>query len=186
GLALVKRLVEKHGGRITARSDGPGRGSEFTVTLPVAAEAPGMRNESHAPPAVADSVLRVPSSALKRVLVVDDNADAADSLALLLEMSGHTVRTAHDGEAAVAAAGEFRPHVVLCDIGLPKISGHEVCRRIRGQPWGRGLTLVAVTGRGMEVDKRTALESGFDHHLTKPVDPTAVVSLLAAAPPYPA
>jgi PAS domain S-box-containing protein len=182
GLALVKRLVEKHGGRITARSDGPGRGSEFTVTLPVAGAAPGLRNETPAPRA-ADAALPALPPGVKRVLVVDDNADAADSLALLLEMTGHTVRTAHDGEAAVAAAGEFRPHVVLCDIGLPKISGYEVCRRIRGQPWGRGLTLVAVTGRGMETDRRTALEAGFDHHLTKPVDPTAVVTLLAAPLP---
>jgi CheY-like chemotaxis protein/two-component sensor histidine kinase len=180
GLNLVKRLVEKHGGRIEVRSAGPGRGSEFTVTLPVARNAEvGMRNDTPDPPGGGDSALRVPTSAFKKVLVVDDNADAAGSLALLLELTGHAVRTAHDGEAAVAAAGEFRPDVVLCDIGLPKISGYEVCRRIRGLPWGRTLTLVAVTGRGLEADKRAALESGFDHHLTKPVDLTAVVTLLA-------
>ena len=186
GLALVKRLVEKHGGRITARSDGPGRGSEFTVTLPVAQGTSGKEQGTSGERGSDLVPSSLPLAPSRRVLVVDDNADAADSLALLLEMTGHTVRTAHDGEAAVAAAGEFRPHVVLCDIGLPKISGYEVCRRIRGQPWGRGLTLVAVTGRGLEADKRTALESGFDHHLTKPVDPTAVVTLLAAASPYPA
>jgi CheY-like chemotaxis protein len=106
--------------------------------------------------------------------VVDDNADAADSLGQLLEMLGNEVRTAYDGEAGIAAAEAFRPDVVLMDIGMPKLNGHEACRRIREQPWGKGMLLVALTGWGQDDDRRKTAAAGFDHHLVKPVDPQAL------------
>jgi CheY-like chemotaxis protein len=117
---------------------------------------------------------------VQRVLVVDDNADSAESLAMLLQMSGHEVFMAHDGEAAIQAADAHRPEVVLLDIGLPKVNGHDVCRHIRAQPWGRDIMLVALTGWGQDNDRRRSHEAGFDGHLVKPVGPDALLALLAS------
>src|SRR5690606_17534168 len=116
-----------------------------------------------------------------RVLVVDDNEDGAESLAMFLQIGGHEVKTAYDGEAAVAAAEAFRPEVVLLDIGMPKLNGYEACRRIRESDWGRDMVLIAQTGWGQEEDKRRTLEAGFDQHLVKPVDPVALMKIVAEA-----
>jgi CheY-like chemotaxis protein len=115
----------------------------------------------------------------RRILVVDDNADAAESLGMMLELMGGVVRTAHDGQAAVEAARDFRPDVVFLDIGLPKLSGYEACRRIRAEPWAAGTLIVALTGWGQEADRRRSREAGFDHHSVKPVDPADLSRLLA-------
>jgi CheY-like chemotaxis protein len=171
GLTLVQRLVEMHGGCVEARSDGPGKGSEFVVRLPVVREV----NES-APAQVVDKVNK-PSA--RRILIVDDNRDSADSLGMLLSMMGNKVYTAQDGLEAVGAAAAFRPDVVLLDIGLPKLNGYEACRRIREQEGGERMLLVALTGWGKEEDRQRSKEAGFDHHLTKPVEFTALQKLLA-------
>jgi DNA-binding response OmpR family regulator len=113
-----------------------------------------------------------------RILVVDDNRDSADSLAMMLRIMGNEIRTAYDGEEAVAAAGEFRPDVVLLDIGLPKLNGYEACRHIREQPWSKSVVLIAMTGWGQEEDRRRSQEAGFDKHMVKPVDPQALMNLL--------
>src|SRR6516165_3656755 len=181
GLALVRGLVEMHGGRVEARSGGVGRGSEFTVTLPVA-EAP-----MQATPEPGDDGEPTGCRSKYRILVVDDNPDAADSLTMMLTMMGHDIQKAYDGLEAVQAAAKFRPDVVLLDIGLPQMNGYEAARHIRQQPWGRPMTLIAVTGWGQEEDRRRALEAGCDEHLSKPVDPAALEKLLAAlAVPVPA
>ncbi len=172
GLALVKRLVEMHGGRIEARSGGLGNGSEFVVTLPVVVE------ESRPQPEAGDDGSD-PKTSL-RILVVDDNRDGADSLADMLGFMGGDTRTAYDGEEAVAAAVEFRPDVILLDIGLPKLNGYEACRRIRAQANGRKVVLIAQTGWGQIEDRQRTQEAGFDHHLVKPVGPAALMKLLAA------
>jgi PAS domain S-box-containing protein len=173
GLTLVKRLVEMHGGRIEARSEGPGRGSEFVVRLPAAAGAPGPQAEGGNGEAAAQK-----KSSL-RILIVDDNRDSADSLVMLLRLMGNDTRTAYDGQQGVDVAGEFRPDVMLLDIGLPKLDGYEACRRIRGEPWGKNVVLVAVTGWGQEEDRRRSHEAGFNYHMVKPVDPEALMKLLA-------
>jgi PAS domain S-box-containing protein len=172
GLTLVKRLVELHGGTITARSDGLGRGSEFEVRLPTLSEAP----RPQAPVAVEAPSPQTP----RRILIVDDNEDGAESLAMLLEASGHEAHEVHDGLAAIAAAEHLRPDLVLLDIGLPRMNGYDVCRRIRQQPWGRDLMLVALTGWGQEEDRQRSKEAGFDAHLVKPVDFDLLDRLLAA------
>jgi PAS domain S-box-containing protein len=170
GLTLVQRLVELHGGTVEARSEGIGRGSDFVVTLPLAAvecaNEPEMGEDE-----------RVPDREPRRILVVDDNRDAADSLCMLLKARGHEVRVAYDGLEAVGAAVAFAPDVVLLDIGLPKLSGYEAAPRIR-EARGEAVLLVAVTGWGQEEDRRRAREAGFDHHLTKPVDPAAIARLI--------
>jgi CheY-like chemotaxis protein/nitrogen-specific signal transduction histidine kinase len=171
GLCLVKRLVEMHGGRIEARSDGPSLGSEFVVRLPVVIEA--CQPEERAP----DRSEAARSSL--RILIVDDNRDNADSLAMLLRIMGNTTRTAYDGQEAVTAVGEFRPDVILLDIGLPKLNGYEACRRIRAQSGGAGVVMVAQTGWGQAEDRQRTQDAGFDHHLVKPVDPLALMKLLA-------
>jgi CheY-like chemotaxis protein len=173
GLSLVRGLVELHDGSITARSGGPGKGSEFTVHLPVVDVA------APAPPEPSGEGQVSGFGSMCRILVVDDNRDAADSLGLLLQLAGHETHTAHDGLEAVQAAGAIRPDVVLLDIGLPKISGYEAARRIREEPWGKDLILIALTGWGQEEDKRRATEAGFNRHLTKPVDPTVLEKVLA-------
>jgi two-component system CheB/CheR fusion protein len=175
GLSLVRGLVEMHGGRVEARSDGPGKGSEFVVRLPtVAAPAPAAR------PADPEADARGPAL---RILVVDDNEDSADSLATLLELTGHTTRTAYDGLAAVETAAEFRPDVILLDIGLPRLDGYEACRRIRKEPWGERMMLIAQTGWGQEEDRNRAKDAGFDHHLIKPIAPAELRKLLAGLKP---
>ncbi|MBC5781493.1 PAS domain-containing protein [Ramlibacter sp. USB13] len=173
GLALVRRLVELHGGSVTVQSAGIGHGSTFFVTLPQAAAFP---RAAIAPAAAADAQAQV---AGRRVLVVDDNVDAAETLETMLALAGHATRTAHDGHAAIEVARDFLPDVVFLDIGLPGISGLDVARRFRGDPALAGAFLVALTGWGTEDDKRMCLESGFDLHLTKPVDIAAVERALA-------
>jgi PAS domain S-box-containing protein len=162
GLSLARGLVELHGGTLSAESAGPGRGSTFTLRLPLAEVQPG------APAASADTP---DARALPlRVLVVDDNTDAADSLALMLRLNGHEVETANDGPAALQAAPRFGPDVVLLDIGMPGMNGYEVAVRLRDQVAGQRALLVALTGWGQDDDRRRAMDAGFDHHLTKPVD----------------
>ena len=172
GLTLVKRLVELHGGRIEARSEGLGKGTEFVVRLPVVVGESGLKTRTEEDEAAA------PKSSL-RILIVDDNRDGADSLVMLLRIMGNDTRTAYDGQQGVDVAGEFRPDVMLLDIGLPKLNGYEACRRIREQPWGKGVVLIAVMGWGQEDDLRRSHEAGFDHHMVKPVDPQDLMKLLA-------
>ncbi len=173
GLSLVKGLVGMHGGSVEARSDGPGKGSEFIVRLPVPVQRQAER------PKQADGFRETLARPKCRILVVDDLPDTADSLTLMLELMGHHIRTAHDGLEAVQMAERFRPDVVLLDIGLPKLNGYEAARRIREQPWGQQMVLVAVTGWGQEEDKRRSQEAGFNSHLVKPVEPAALERLLA-------
>ncbi len=173
GLALVKGLVEMHGGTVEAHSEGPGRGSTFVVSLPV---APG--------PAGGEPAAARPGHAKggrNRILVVDDNRDAAASLGMMLSLLGNDTRTAHDGLQALELAEAFRPDVILLDIGLPKLNGYDACRRIRRESWGRGMLIVAATGWGGEDDRRRSREAGFDHHLVKPVDPVQLQELLRGA-----
>jgi CheY-like chemotaxis protein len=172
GLNLVRGLVEMHRGRVEAHSDGAGQGSEFVVRLP-ALFGPG-RGQPHG---AEDGDARRCSP--YRILVVDDNRDGADTLAMMLKLMGHETRTAHDGLEAVAAAEAFRPDVVLLDIGLPRLNGYDVARRIRGQRWGEGMVLIAQTGWGQEEDKRRSKEAGFNFHMVKPLDPAALEKLLA-------
>lgn len=171
GLSLVKRLVEMHGGTVTARSEGRGTGAEFVVRLPTLLE-------ELAGPARAEPIQSAQAQP-QRVLVVDDDHDSADCLALLLQAAGHTVAVARDGQAALERAEVFAPDVMLLDIGLPRLDGYEVCRRLRAQPWGRQMHVVALTGWGQEDDRRRTREAGFDRHLVKPVDPTALLRALA-------
>jgi PAS domain S-box-containing protein len=174
GLSLVKGLVELHGGSVEAKSAGPNRGSEFIVRLPVAAET---AIQELAPPVEEDAELPAPKC---RVLIVDDNRDSADSLAMILQIMGHEVGTAYDGEQAVEAARASRPDVVLLDIGMPRLNGYDACRRIREQIWGQGMFLIALTGWGQKEDCRRTEEAGFNQHMVKPVDPAELLKLLAS------
>jgi PAS domain S-box-containing protein len=175
GLSLVRGLVTLHGGRVEARSDGPGRGSEFIVRLPIGAP---LRETSEIETAAEGPVV----GAGLKILVVDDNRDAADACAALLELSGHHVRTAYTGRRALELAEAFHPHVLLLDIGLPDIDGYRLASQIRAAPWGRGITLIAITGWGQEGDRRRAIDAGCDHHLTKPIAPETVESILQSLP----
>ncbi|MCI0699633.1 MAG: ATP-binding protein [Planctomycetia bacterium] len=175
GLTVVKQLIEMHGGQVEATSEGLGRGSEFIVRLPVLQEvAPETPND----PANAQPLPRVS----RRVLVVDDNQDAADSLAELLRLAGHDVQTAYNGTAALELARKHSVEVILLDLGLPGMSGHEVARRVREQAGQRSVMLIALTGWGQPEDRRRTQEAGFDHHLTKPADPVVISKLLAILP----
>jgi|RhiMethySRZTD1v2_1073278.scaffolds.fasta_scaffold02643_9 PAS domain S-box-containing protein len=171
GLSLARRLVEMHDGTIVAASGGLGHGSEFTVRLPIAR---GARPAEPAPAVQPDQQI---APLQRRVLVVDDNGEAADMLAMLLTEVGCEVHTAYRGETAISEADRFRPDLVLLDIGLPDISGEEVCRRIRAFPWGAAVVIVAVTGWGQEHDRLRSAVAGFDQHLVKPVDPDVLVAL---------
>jgi CheY-like chemotaxis protein len=179
GLTLVKSLVEMHGGRVEAHSHGPGEGSEFVVRLPVVSAVRRERSPAR------EEVGRVGRSPGLRVLVVDDNRDAATTLAMLLRLMGHAVQTTYDGPAAVETARVFQPQVVLLDIGLPAMNGYEVARILREEFGPDGIVLIAVTGYGQEDEKRLSLEAGCHHHLTKPVDPTTLLQLLAHQEPLP-
>jgi signal transduction histidine kinase/CheY-like chemotaxis protein len=174
GLALVHGIVTLHDGKVEARSNGVGRGSEFIVRLPVVAIETG---SSEPLPASAGQTLRTLVS--RRVLVVDDNRDSAESLALLLRLAGHLVETAHDGAEAIDAAERFQPDAILLDIGMPRLSGYEVCERIRARSWGQSILMIAQTGWGQAQDRARTLEAGFDAHLTKPLDPDVVQQMLA-------
>ena len=172
GLSLTRKLVEMHGGDITASSEGRGKGSHFTVRLP-------LLEASQLPPA--ESAADKPASAPGdlRILVADDNRDAAETMTMLLEMMGHVVRRVHDGEAALEVAATFDPELVLLDIGMPGLNGYEVCQRLRAQPNGAARTVVAVTGWGQPHDLQKSKEAGFDHHLVKPVDIQVLTGLIA-------
>jgi PAS domain S-box-containing protein len=173
GLALARGLVDLHGGSIEARSDGPGRGSEFVVRLPFASL--GQPAEpAREPPA--------PAASGRRIMVADDNDDAAQSLAMLLRSAGHEVVVANDGAEAVDLAARARPDLAILDIGMPRLDGYEVAAKLRQMPWGRDIGLVALTGWGQEHDKRRAAEAGFDVHVTKPLDPDALERLVETRP----
>jgi CheY-like chemotaxis protein len=161
GLTLVERLVRMHGGEVTVRSEGIGRGTEFRVRLPLA-------DRPARPEAAAPSAGRAVRGL--RILVADDSVDSALTLHALLSAAGHDVQAVHDGFAALQRAAEFRPHVLVLDIGMPGLNGYDTCRRIRAEPWGRNAVIIAVTGWGADEDRRRSREAGFDAHLVKPVD----------------
>lgn len=169
GLALVRGLTQLHGGSVAAFSSGPGTGSEFVIRLPLAADA--------TTPA-ADVEPQMPQASGMRIVVIDDNADAAESLCVVLELEGHEVRTAADGVAGLALIDEFAPQAVILDIGLPRMNGYEVARRIRLAHRDAEILLIAVTGWGQQQDKQIASDAGFDHHFTKPVDPRELQRVL--------
>ncbi|HYM48608.1 MAG TPA: response regulator, partial [Burkholderiaceae bacterium] len=171
GLTVVRRLVEMHGGTVKANSEGLGKGSEFSVTLPLAAAQADLARSSDAP-----------ANGSRRILIADDNEDSAASLAMLLNIMGNDARTAPDGLAALDLGATFAPEMVLLDIGMPKLDGYDAARRIREQPWGAHLVLVALTGRSQDEDRRLSHEAGFDFHLVKPVEPAALEKLLAIVP----
>jgi PAS domain S-box-containing protein len=171
GLTLVKRLVEMHGGSIAVRSEGPGKGTEFLLRLPI----------------IVDHVLEttaaidnddVHAKAFFRILVADDHVHSNESLTKILQLMGHEIQSAFDGEEAFRVAEQFAPRVALLDIGMPKLNGYDLCRRIREQPWGKKMILVALTGWGGERDRQRGLEAGFDGHLTKPVPPEQLEQLI--------
>jgi signal transduction histidine kinase/ActR/RegA family two-component response regulator len=167
GLTVVRRLIEMHGGNVSAASEGVGLGAEFTITLPGLCEPP---------PQAAGKTARKVAAIPRRVLVVDDNVDSAETMAEILKLWGHEVQTAHDGVAALEAARAHRPDAVLLDVGLPVMDGYEIARRLRQE--GLATLLVAVTGFGTAEDRRRAEEAGFDTHLTKPVSPDALRRVL--------
>ena len=160
-----------------AKSDGPGHGAEFIVRLPLAPAPAAGADLGARPDAGPESLVKA------RVLVADDNEDAAQSLGMLLEIMGCQVRTAPDGAAALDVAAEFRPDLALLDLGMPRVDGFDLARRIRAEPWGRGMTLVAVTGWGQQQDRKRSADAGFDHHLVKPIGPEAVRSLVTGSIP---
>jgi CheY-like chemotaxis protein len=168
GLALSRQLVQLHGGSIEATSEGRGRGSEFVIRLPAA--APSAESAQLSGPAA--------EAGRRSVLVVDDNVDAADGLGMVLQLRGHDVRVAYDGQSALREVETRRPDVMLLDIGLPGMNGYELARRVRGTPGGDGILLVAVTGWGQEEARAQTREAGFDDHLTKPVDTNQVMRLI--------
>ena len=191
GLALVRKLLEMHGGTVTASSEGDGLGSEFLIRLPVIANdtvrvsaTAGSQANGHAgsvdAPAAEDA--SITPQVRRRILVADDNSDALESLATLLELGGHEVFSAADGALALESAERNLPEVALLDIGMPQLDGYEVARRIRAQPWGRSITLVALTGWGQDSDRRRSGEAGVDSHLVKPLDLDKLTELLGRLP----
>ncbi len=176
GLALARKLVRLHGGDIEVRSEGAGRGSEFTVTLPVAASA---QRAGRAAGAAGSAASESPAFAGRSILVVDDQLDNATSLTILLRRLGHSVETALSGAEALETAAKLRPEVVLLDIGMPEMDGFEVCRRLRAEPWGKHLFVVALSGWGRDSDRRRADDAGFDAHFVKPLDVSKLEATLA-------
>jgi CheY-like chemotaxis protein/two-component sensor histidine kinase len=179
GLTLAQRLVVMHGGSIEAKSAGVGHGSEFIVHLPIAAPLAASSNSSNTSPAN----LGFKIGTCKRILVVDDNIDAALTLQSLFAAAGHIVQVAHDGLQAIQMAELFRPDAVLLDIGLPRMNGYDACRRIRKSPWGADVKIAALTGWGQEEDRRKSSEAGFDIHLVKPVEAETVFHWLESTGP---
>jgi CheY-like chemotaxis protein/two-component sensor histidine kinase len=173
GLALVRRIVELHGGRVQARSEGVGRGAEFNVRLPLSQSAITSR--------IADDALDPKFSAAVRVLVVDDNVDAADSLTMMLQAAGQEARAVYDGATALRLFETFRPHLILLDIGMPQMNGYDVARALRSAPAGHDPVIAAVSGWGQEADKARASAAGFDRHFTKPISESALRTLVAEA-----
>jgi CheY-like chemotaxis protein len=171
GLALSRQLINLHGGSIEAKSDGLGLGSKFIVRLPLQQQV-AVENFS--------KEVGVPNCGSQRILIVDDNRDAAESMSALLELKGHAVQTAYDGVEAIKAVEVFAPEVVLLDIGLPNMDGYEVARRIRAMRSGKEVLLFALTGWGQESDKEQTRAAGFDEHLTKPVNAALISTLIAA------
>jgi len=181
GLSLVRRLVELHGGSVSARSAGVGLGSTFVVRLPLVRASGAAASVTPAPAGAAGAVVQAVRGRILRVLVADDNADAAESLASLLALDGHDIRTAYDGFDAVEQAGAFRPELVFLDIGMPRMDGYEAARRMRSMPELDGVMLVALTGWGTEADRARSRAAGFDRHLLKPALPDEVQAVLADA-----
>jgi CheY-like chemotaxis protein len=175
GLTIVRRLLELQGAKVRATSAGPGTGSEFRVELPLVATT-----AVAAPSAPADSAAS--ANTQRKILVVDDNVDSADSLALLLELNGHDIRVAYDGQTALTIAKTFRPDVVLLDIGLPVFNGYQVAEQLRAEPETLRAVLVALTGYGQPEDQRRVKEARFDYHLVKPVDLEALGKLINSVP----
>ena len=173
GLTLVRTLVQLHGGTVEAHSEGDGRGSEFVVRLPALSE-----HESRTPQVVASSPLETQRP--RRILVVDDNVDAAEMLAEALRYAGHDVRVEHDGSSALAAVAEFRPDVILLDLGLPGMDGFEVARRLRANSAMAKTRVIAITGYGQDVDRRRTAQLGIERHLVKPVDLDTVIEAVGA------
>jgi two-component system, chemotaxis family, CheB/CheR fusion protein len=172
GLTLVKRIVEMHGGTVEAASPGPSQGSEFVVRLPASIET-----RAPSKPGTHGSFPKQKQEG-RRILVVDDNVDAAISVVKLLKLWGHDVQTAFSGPEALEAARKFRPQIVLLDIGMPGMSGYEVAKQLRAQPEFQSLVITALTGYGQAEDRRRSQEAGFNHHLTKPPDPFALAAML--------
>jgi CheY-like chemotaxis protein len=172
GLTLVRRITDMHGGRVVARSEGIGQGAEFIISLPVACDAPAQSGSN-------DSALNVVAAGC-RVLVADDSPDSADTLAMMLELAGHEVRTAYDGEAAVREAEAFAPEVIILDIAMPRLNGFEAARKIRASGEATPV-LIALTGYGQAQDRRRSAAAGFDHHLVKPVDVDALEAIIMRA-----
>ncbi len=175
GLSLVRSFVELHGGRVEAHSEGPGHGSEFIVRLPAKAETPAAGSSAPEP--------RRPRGPRRRILVVDDNRDAAEALGRLLQLMGHEVRTAHGGDEGVAVAAEFNPDVVLMDLEMPTVDGYDAARRIRAAPKGNEPFLIALTGWGADADRRRTHDAGFDRHLVKPVNTGVLIETIADLAP---
>jgi two-component system CheB/CheR fusion protein len=171
GLALVHRIVSLHGGTVKALSEGSGRGTELIVTLPLFSEETPMTGG-------ADSQQVERQHKRRRLMVIDDNKDAAESMSMLFELWGHEVVCVYDGRAALAAAGRYRPDAVFLDIGLPGMDGYEIAERLREQPESAGTVLIAITGYGQDEDRRRSREAGIDHHLVKPVAPETLQKLL--------
>jgi CheY-like chemotaxis protein len=169
GLALARQLVEMHGGEIAGYSDGPGQGTRFVIEMPLHGAAGARQSPSQI------DVSRI----ARRVVIIDDNEDAADTMSMLVEQLGGSARMAHDAVSGLAAVQEFQPDIVFLDIGMPGIDGYETCRRIRQKPSKKHIVIVAITGWGQSQDKQRALDAGFDVHLTKPVDPVALSRVLA-------
>src|SRR5690606_39135714 len=173
GLALVRSLVQMHGGTVSAYSAGPGTGSTFTVRLPLMQSEPLSRRMGE--PRGNERV----RNRKRRILVADDNADAAASLALLLEMQGHETRTAADGRQAVELASTFQPDIIFMDVGMPQLDGLEATRQIRAQPWGKSMLIVALTGWGQAEDRNQTRQVGMDLHLVKPISLEGIAAVLA-------